>query len=163
MKNYHDLKIISNQSGFTLLEVLIAVAIFTIGILSVNAMQIASIRGNFNANNITESTSWASDRIESLLSLSYNDDALKDTDGNGTNQDGDGDGADDDGGNFGLDDTGTQADHTETSPDGKYSVEWNIAVDYPFTGVKTIKVNTIQQMQGMTRIVPITYMKADDI
>ncbi|RJX28226.1 MAG: prepilin-type N-terminal cleavage/methylation domain-containing protein [Desulfurivibrio sp.] len=163
MKNHRVLKIIASQSGFTLIEVLIALAIFTIGILSVNAMQIASIRGNFNANNITESTSWASDRIESLLSLAYTDDVLDDDDGDGTDQDADINGEDDNGGNFGLDDAGADADHTETSPDGRYTIEWNIAVDHPFPGIKTIKVNIARDEQGLTKRVPMTYMKADSV
>jgi len=81
MKNFSKAIASSSQSGFTLIEVLIAVAIFTIGILSVNAMQIASIKGNASANRITESTSWASDRIETLLGLNYSDTDLDDDDG----------------------------------------------------------------------------------
>lgn len=164
MKNFSKAIASSSQSGFTLIEVLIAVAIFTIGILSVNAMQIAGIKGNSSANRITESTSWASDRIETLLGLDYSDTDLDDDDGDGTGEDGNNDGTDDDGGNFGLDDTGAGADHPpETSPDGKYTIEWNIAVDHPFPGLKTIKVIINRQEQGQTKTISMTYMKADSV
>ncbi|MEW6289302.1 MAG: prepilin-type N-terminal cleavage/methylation domain-containing protein [Thermodesulfobacteriota bacterium] len=138
----------TDQAGFTLLEVLIAVVIFTIGILSVNAMQIASIGGNFTANRITESTSWASDRVESLLGLDYDDAALNDGDADG---------------DAGLTDTGASADGNLTSPDGNYTIYWNISEDSPFTGVKTVNVIITTLEKGATKSVTMTYIKADSV
>ncbi|MFZ5760159.1 MAG: type IV pilus modification PilV family protein [Thermodesulfobacteriota bacterium] len=138
----------SGQHGFTLLEVLIAVVIFTIGILSVNAMQIASIGGNAVASRVTESTSWASDRIESLLSLDYTDAALTDNDGDGAG---------------GLTDVDANADGSAVSPDGRYSIFWNVSEDSPFLGVKTVTVITTTLEKGITKTVTMTYMKADAI
>jgi prepilin-type N-terminal cleavage/methylation domain-containing protein len=62
---------ISAQHGFTLLEVMIALAIFAIGILAVSAMQINSINVNAGARMQTEATSVASDAMERLLALPY--------------------------------------------------------------------------------------------
>jgi prepilin-type N-terminal cleavage/methylation domain-containing protein len=62
-----------DESGFTLIEVLIATAIFTIGILSVNAMQIAAIRGNYVANGLTEASVLVADEIEKIMSSPYAD------------------------------------------------------------------------------------------
>ena len=171
MKNFSQAITSFRQSGFTLIEVLIAVAIFTIGILSVNAMQTAAIKGNSSANRIMESTSWASDRIETLIGLKYSDAGLDDVDGDGTCQDiGSGscanpirDGVDDDGGNFGLDDTGTDADGTSTSPDGHYTINWNVAVNYPFPDIKTVKVIIQKQDGASIRTVTMTYMKSNSI
>lgn len=163
MKNFSKAIASSSQSGFTLIEVLIAVAIFTIGILSVNAMQIAGIKGNSSANRITESTSWASDRIETLLGLDYSDTDLDDDDGDGTGEDGNNDGTDDDGGNFGLDDTGANADGTAVSPDGYYTIYWNVAVNYPFPDIKTINVIIERQDGGTMRTATMTYMKSNSI
>jgi len=170
------------QAGFSLVELLVAVAIFTIGILSVNAMQITSINGNSTANRVSRSTNWASDKIERLISLDYDDAALNDTDGDGTNQDGDGDGVDDDDGNgvntdldnngidddddYGLDHVSnnvTMADGWETSPDGEYSVFWNVAVDYPMPGTKTIRIYVTRLEAGRTRLTSLTYIKSDNI
>lgn len=66
-------KQLTEQSGFTLIEVLIAVVIFTIGILSVNAMQISSIKGNATANRITGSVSEASGQTELFVWTEYTD------------------------------------------------------------------------------------------
>ena len=60
-----------NVEGFTLLEVIIAIAIFTIGILAVASMQISAINGNESASNLTGATTWGQDKIEELLALPY--------------------------------------------------------------------------------------------
>ena len=59
--------------GFTLIEVLIAMAIFSIGILGVGTMQIRSTEGNTSARIRTEASTWAQDRVETLMLLSYGD------------------------------------------------------------------------------------------
>ena len=61
------------EKGFTLLEVMIAIAILTFGILAVASMQTSSIYGNSVANRLTEGTSWAGDKMEELLTISYTD------------------------------------------------------------------------------------------
>ena len=67
-----------NSKGFTLIEVLIVMAIFSIGILAVAAMQITSITGNASARRITEATALAENQIEELMRLDYdNDNNLK--------------------------------------------------------------------------------------
>jgi type IV pilus modification protein PilV len=59
--------------GFTLIEVLIAMAIFAIGILAVTSMQMHSINQNASARMQTEATTLAVDWMERLLSLPYED------------------------------------------------------------------------------------------
>jgi type IV pilus assembly protein PilV len=61
------------EKGFTLIEVLIAVSILTVGILAVASMQISAIRGNYIASTQTGGTTWAQDKIEYLMSLDYAD------------------------------------------------------------------------------------------
>ena len=63
------------EAGFTLIEVIVAISILTVGLLAVASMQTAAIQGNNNAYRVTEGATWAQDRLEFLLSLSY-DDAL---------------------------------------------------------------------------------------
>jgi type IV pilus assembly protein PilV len=65
-----------SKGGFTLIEVLIALAIFSIGILAVGGMQISAIRANALARSLTEVTTMAADRMEKLIQLSSNDPAL---------------------------------------------------------------------------------------
>ena len=62
--------------GFTLIEVLIVLAIFSIGILAVAAMQMTSTKGNASARRITEAVALAENRIERLLELPYDHDDL---------------------------------------------------------------------------------------
>jgi type IV pilus modification protein PilV len=56
-----------NEEGFTLIEVLIALTIFSIGILAVGNMQLNATSGNRKAQSVTYSANWAVDRIEWLL------------------------------------------------------------------------------------------------
>lgn len=57
--------------GFTLIEVLMVMTIFSIGILAVAAMQITSTKGNASARRMTEATALAEKQIENLMQLPY--------------------------------------------------------------------------------------------
>ena len=57
--------------GFTLIEVLIAMAIFSIGILAVASMQIRSINLNASAQMQSEATTLAVEWLERLKMLPY--------------------------------------------------------------------------------------------
>jgi len=59
--------------GFTLIEVLIVMSIFSIGILAVAAMQMTSTKSNASARRMTEATALAEKQIENLMQLPYND------------------------------------------------------------------------------------------
>lgn len=59
------------EEGFSLLEVLIAISIFSIGILAVATMQISAINGNASARRHTEAATFAADRAERLMALPY--------------------------------------------------------------------------------------------
>ena len=61
------------EHGFTLIEVLIALAVFSIGILAVGSLQLRSTGGNTNARILTEASIWGQDRVETLMSLPYTD------------------------------------------------------------------------------------------
>ena len=73
MYSNEDKKSNYKERGFTLIEVLIALAIFSIGILGVGTMQLRSTTGNTSARIRTEASVWAQDRVETLMLLSYND------------------------------------------------------------------------------------------
>ena len=57
------------REGFTLLEVLIAVSIFAIGILAVASMQLTSIQGNAFGNEMTAATFLAQAQLERMKSV----------------------------------------------------------------------------------------------
>ncbi|NIQ76071.1 MAG: prepilin-type N-terminal cleavage/methylation domain-containing protein [Gammaproteobacteria bacterium] len=149
------------EAGFTLLEILIAIAILAFGILAVATMQATSIKGNSQAIGITEGITLAQDKIEEFIYLDYNHPDISDTDNDGTNQDtAPDDGVDDNGGNFGLDDTDAAADHNP--PDvGRYKIYYNIAVDEPINNIKTIRVIVQWTDRQVAKRATVDYMKAD--
>jgi prepilin-type N-terminal cleavage/methylation domain-containing protein len=67
--------VMEREKGFTLLEVIIAMAILSIGLLAVGYMQITAIDSNSTGNRITEGTSLAQDKLEELVThrMSHND------------------------------------------------------------------------------------------
>ena len=59
------------EKGFTLVEILIALTIFAIGILGVASMQIWGLRGNASAIWHSQAATFAADRIEKLMVVDY--------------------------------------------------------------------------------------------
>jgi prepilin-type N-terminal cleavage/methylation domain-containing protein len=57
------------NKGFSLLELLIGLAILAIGILAITGMQMTSIRGNFFSDNLMQASILGQDRLEQLKSL----------------------------------------------------------------------------------------------
>jgi len=60
-----------DTAGFSIIETLIALSIFTIGILAVATLVLSSIGENASARRITEATALAETRLEQLVSLPY--------------------------------------------------------------------------------------------
>ncbi|MBN2255859.1 MAG: prepilin-type N-terminal cleavage/methylation domain-containing protein [Deltaproteobacteria bacterium] len=58
------------NKGFTLIEVMIALFILSVGLLAVATMQISAIRGNRMGNDITQATFLAEDTLEQLKNSS---------------------------------------------------------------------------------------------
>lgn len=61
------------ESGFTLIEILIAMTIFAIGILAVTSMQIMALQTNARASRSTEAFTLATDKMEELIRTDYDD------------------------------------------------------------------------------------------
>jgi len=145
-----------NESGFTLIEAMVALAVLSIGIVVMYAMQTGSVRGNHHAQNITTASAWAVERMEEINGLDHYDDLLDDKNNDGTGQDANGNGSDDtDDGlaqakdtilNFGLDQkTTATAECTNTDPDlPGFIMHYNVAVDQPLEKVKTIRVIVVR-------------------
>jgi prepilin-type N-terminal cleavage/methylation domain-containing protein len=101
---------LKKEDGFTLIEVLIALTIFAVGLLAMAAMQNSAIRMNSIAGKLTHLSTWGMDKIEELSALPYNDPSL-DSAGN---------------------------PHQEVS--GDYTVSWTVINDDPVTNTKNITV-----------------------
>ena len=75
MKTDHMNATLSKKSrGFTLIEVLIALAIFSIGILAIGSMQMWNTKNNTTGNITTQATMLARDKIEELKTVQDVDD-----------------------------------------------------------------------------------------
>ena len=61
----------SDMSGFTFIELLVVLAIFTIAVLAVAAMQITSINTNASARMSGEASALAANQLEALMALPY--------------------------------------------------------------------------------------------
>jgi prepilin-type N-terminal cleavage/methylation domain-containing protein len=147
------------QEGYTLVEILIAIAILAFGLMAVATMQITAIKTNAIASGISQGLTLGQAKVEELMNLAYSHSALKDTDGDGTNQDADDDGIDDDGGNFGLNDTGGDSDNEE--PNGRYTIYWNVAKDEPATDSKTIRLIVTWTEKGKDKRIALDFVKTD--
>jgi prepilin-type N-terminal cleavage/methylation domain-containing protein len=118
----------AGQKGYTIIEVMIAIAIFSIGILGVWALQHTSTRGNTNARNLTLSAACASDRLEQLIQLPY---AHADLAAGTTTPAQDADGIDN---NF-------NGEIDEAGESGPLRIGWVVTDDAPIQQTKTIRVN----------------------
>ncbi len=66
----------NSDNGFTLVEVLVAMVIFAIGVMAVAQLQSQAQLANKRAFEQTEATMWASNQAETIIGLDYNDATL---------------------------------------------------------------------------------------
>ncbi len=107
---------LKKEEGFTLIEVLVALTIFAVGLLAIAAMQTSAIRMNSNAGKLTNLSTLAMDQIEKLSALPYADSALN------------------------------AGSHEPTSPSANYSISytvtdtWKVIYSIPVSVTKNITV-----------------------
>ncbi len=119
----------SNEQGFTLVEVMIAMVIFSFGILAVVNMQISSMKGNSAATRITAQSVFAQNKLEQLFVLPYD--------------------------NSELDPAGNTHVEPPTTPGHEgYTVSWDVIDDTPIADSKQVTV-TVTGRGGTTQIVSI--------
>ena len=118
------------EDGFTLIEVMIALAIFSIGILATWALQNGSTRGNTKARHLTSAAACAADRLERLVHLAYTHADLTagvhvpalDADGIDNNHNGE------------IDEPGES---------GPLQLTWQVTDDSPIVRTKTLRVDVV--------------------
>ena len=106
---------LKKQDGYTLIEVLIAITIFAVGLLAIAGMQTSAIRMNSTAGKLTSLSTWGMDKIEELSALPYFH-PLLDSAGN---------------------------PHQELS--GDYTIFWTVIDNNPVTNIKNITVTVTSQ------------------
>lgn len=75
-KRESDIRIVKESRGFTLIEMMIALFILSVGILGLLAVHATTTKTNFKANRMTVAATENSDRQEKLLAGGYDDAAF---------------------------------------------------------------------------------------
>ena len=135
-----------NERGFSIIEVMIAISILSIGILALASMQVAAMRGNSFAGSVTEGSTWALDHIEKLMNLPWDDASLQDADLDGAAGLA----------HIGFDtdpDTPEDADFMVTR--GRYSIHWNVANNLVTANTRTVNVIVTWTDHGVQKSVSI--------
>lgn len=73
----------TKEKGFTLIEVMVAIVIFSFALLGLAALQLGAIKANSTAMGTTEALNVAQTKMEELIGLQYTDAQLVDTNGDG--------------------------------------------------------------------------------
>ena len=107
------------KDGFTLIEVLVALTIFAVGLLAVAAMENSAILMNSTAGKLTNLSTCGMDKIEELSALPYTDPWLQAA-----------------GNPPGNDSAGNT--HQEISAD--YTISWTVIDNNPLPSTKNITV-----------------------
>ncbi len=135
----------SHDKGFSVLEVLLGVSVFAIGLMGVMALHMYSLKGVAFSGNLTEANAIAANQLERLMRADIN--TL--VDGPSPNSPN---------GLAGLNDTGNAADGLATGvgTNGKYTVCWNIAPNQPANTLRTVRVHVLWSVRGTTQQISIS-------
>lgn len=80
-KNFKNTEKSRGEAGFTIVEILIAIVILTIGLLAMANMHVLAMFLNSSARNVTESTALAQSRMEELMRLNFDNPDMEPTSG----------------------------------------------------------------------------------
>jgi len=129
-----------NPDGFTIIEILVAVAIFSIGLLAVAFMQIKGIHSARTSREKTEAMTLAETQAERLMAMKfYLDDNKVDDDHNGETDFYDA--------NPGLA-PGSFSDDTEWT--GRFKVNWTIVDNTPLPAVNGLAPFPVTRSKTIT-------------
>ena len=70
-KMSNKLKLLKNTSGFTLIEVMLAILILAFGMMAMALLQVTAIRGGSFSNQMTQASILGQDKIEELKNTDY--------------------------------------------------------------------------------------------
>jgi prepilin-type N-terminal cleavage/methylation domain-containing protein len=118
-----DITMVATEKGFTLIEVLVALGVFSVALLGLEKMHLTAIQVNTVANRLTQATTLAQDRVERFMAMPYDDPLLADTTAKG------------------IPTSYPNAGHPDPSPPPQgYTIRWDVDTDVPSVGIKTINI-----------------------
>jgi len=123
----------NTEKGFTLLEVLIAITILSVGLLAIASMQIAAIQTTGSAKSISKGIMWAEDRMEMLNSLDYGDALL----------------------------SGTAGVISDPSPPDGFNISWTVGDNNPRPQCKFITITVQWSERGINKTTTLTGVKPE--
>ena len=124
-ETFSVIKKLRNDEGYTLIEILIAIAILAVGLLAIATMQVSSIRVNDTARKMTRRATMAQDRLEYLMSLGYTHAVL------------------------------TSGSHTDGSAPSGYSISWTVSTGGtlpPLTKLIRVRISQGGKTTSMSNI-----------
>lgn len=126
---------LSNQKGFTLIEILIALTIFSVGLLAIAGLQITALRQNSGSNLRTSTTALAQGVMEQVMALESDNPLFRVAGTNTAN----------------IDPNNRDGDNDTTTLKlpgaGSFTANWVVAVDTPVSRIARITVN-VQEASG---------------
>ena len=126
------------EAGYTLIEILVAMAIFSIGILAVASMQVAAVNGNATARYNNEASVLAQDQLERLILMNYDPLSPPTELTPGTS-------------------------HTVMDPTGQYRISWTIPNLLPTSNAVTINMTVQWFERDRLRRISYRFVKAQSI
>ena len=134
----------TNERGFSLLEVVVALGIFSIGILAIAGLQITATSGNAKARFKTEAATHAQDVVERLLALDYIRDEVPAVRSEFN--------------------TGDNGNREYKDPSGRYSIDWTVSgPNTPINRAITINVTVRWWAYGFPQRYNLTFIKTEEI
>ena len=127
----------TREAGFTLIEVLVAMVVLSIGLLGVASMQVVATQVNGVSNGISRGIVVAQDKLEELMVLDYGDAALADATAEGI-----------------------FTTYTEAAPPTGFRVTWQVD-RHPDNETKTINVTAQWQRSGSQKSFTVSYLKTE--
>ncbi len=144
------------KGGFSLLEVLIAITILSVGVLAVAGMQSTSIKSNYASNRMANAIGLVQEKMEWLMGLGYTDIRLTDNNpsnnGNLTTAFGTSSST---GGANNYDGYLEQGIDRHGDAGGDFDRFYNVADSTPAPDMKTVAVMIRWQEKGKTRTVAL--------